>query len=130
MKRLYTHYSDDGTEHIGLLKINVNEFGCAIFNVLDGFANVANLQFRRECYCAVKAFCIESHCTQKVSWFFVEGKASLSRISLEGTSNAIASAVPHLVGEPRNSGDGHLEKRTVVLQPDAFVPDRNRRCNG
>lgn len=48
MQRLQAHDADDATEYICLLKMDVDEFSGAIFNVRDGLPNVADLQFGRK----------------------------------------------------------------------------------
>jgi hypothetical protein len=67
MKSLDAHDADNGTEYIGLLKVDVDEFGCTIFDVLDGFANVVNIQFGRKRHRPVEALRIESHYNCKFS---------------------------------------------------------------
>ena len=42
MKCLDTYDSDDAAKDIGLLEIDVDELGCALFNVFDSLANVAD----------------------------------------------------------------------------------------
>jgi hypothetical protein len=40
MKCLDDYDADDPTKNIGLLEVDINEFGCALFNVFDSLANV------------------------------------------------------------------------------------------
>lgn len=40
MEGLDAHDTDDPTKDIGLLEVDINEFGCPVFDVLDGLANV------------------------------------------------------------------------------------------
>ena len=48
MKRLNGQYSDDSAENIRLLKVNIDEFGSSILNVVYSLANMRDLEFRRE----------------------------------------------------------------------------------
>ncbi len=48
MKGLDAQNTDDSAEDVGLLEVNINEFSGTIFDMLDGFAEMRNLQLGRQ----------------------------------------------------------------------------------
>ena len=76
IKILYSQDANDSAEHIGLFEIDVNQFGSPVLNMPDGFANVCNLQFRRQLYQSIETVC-RWHLSSKVSWFHRQCKVLL-----------------------------------------------------
>ncbi len=66
MEGLDTKNPNDSTEHVGLLEINVGQFGCAIFNVLDSLANVSNSKFGGKGNGAVETIYVCGHFASKI----------------------------------------------------------------
>jgi hypothetical protein len=115
MKGLDTHDTDDATENIRLLKIDVDEVGGAFFNMCDSFPYVTDFQFRRQCSRASETFGIEFHLATNVSRFKGEYKLLLGESIAEGISlnNRLAFSIESC--KQRDAVCRHLEKGTVML---------------
>ena len=92
VKSLNSHDSDNSAEHVSLFEIDVDQIRCTIFDMLDGFANVAYLKFRRKRGGTVEALSVERHCNSKFSRFIEHCKPRLDQVIQERNSLNIGFA--------------------------------------
>ena len=126
MEGLNAHDTYDPAEDIGLLEVDVNKFGCTVFRMFDRFTNVADLQFRWQRNRTVETFWIENHCARNFSRFIEQCKPFLAvgASGYTGLRTVVSASIQN--GQNWNPPRSHIEKYMVVLNPNAFIPYRDR----
>src|ERR1022692_3358215 len=128
MQGLGTQDAYDRAEDICLLEVDVNQFGNALFNVLDSFTNVADFEFGRKRDRAVESLWIEGHCAKTFSRFVEQCKPLLT--ARAGGNTDFILGLPLIAKNFRTSNSicCYLEESRIVLNANAFVSYRN--CGG